>query len=196
MPNFPEITYNDFHTNFLKPYGDNFDTNFGKSNIHMGSDLIKWLRENWNYKNNVIGNENYGIDVEAFIGSNYLLKLYHTSFSKYTAVSLASSYSKITGQPARGRKKSGGQHVSWQTLAALLGHRENNGMLKELYSIKSDAPLKEKEKFLMSYITEGEYNLKPKYVSLTKTAVNSALKVLGMSFKKEKYLIAEEVEET
>ncbi len=192
VSNFPEITYNDFYTTFLKPYGEEFNVNFGKSKIQISEDLIKWLREKWNYKNNVIGSESYEIDLDAFVGSNYLLKLYHSSYSKYTAVSLASSYSKITGQPARGRKKAGGQHISWQTLAALLGHRENNGMLKELYSIKSDSPLKEKEKFLMSFITTGEYNLRPRYVSLTKTAVNNALKVLGMSFEKERYHVSKD----
>ncbi len=191
IPNFPEVTYNEFYTYFLEPYGKEFGVNFGKSKVRVSDELIRWLRENWNYKNNVIGDEVYDIDIDAFVGSNYLLKLYHSSYSKYTAVSLASSYSKITGQPARGRKKAGGQHISWQTLAALLGHKENNGMLKELYSIKSDAPLKEKEKFLMSYITTGEYNMKPKYVSLTKNAVNNALKVLGMSFEKERYLLRE-----
>ncbi len=187
VPNFPEITYNEFYTNFLAPYGEEFKINFGKSEVHISDELIRWLRENWNYKNNVLDDDIYSIDIDAFVGSNYLLKLYHSSYSKYTAVSLASSYSKITGQPARGRKKAGGQHVSWQTLAALLGHREENGMLKEIYSIKSDAPLKEKEKFLMSYITTGEYNLKPRYVSLTKNAVDNALKVLGMSFEKATY---------
>ncbi len=186
-PNFPEITYNDFYTDFLKPYGEKFDVNFGKSDVHMSDELIRWLREKWNYKNSVLGDDVYSTDLEAFVGTNYLLKLYHTSYSKYTAVSLASSYSKITGQPARGRKKMGGQHVSWQTLAALLGHKENNGMLKEMYSIKSDAPLKEKEKFLMKYITTGKYSLKPKYISLTKTAIDNALKVLGMSFEKTDY---------
>ncbi len=185
VPNFPEVTYNDFYTDFLEPYNKKFGVNFGKSNVHISGDLVKWLREKWNYKNNVINDEEKGIDIDAFVGTNYLLKLYHSSYSKYTAVSLSSSYSKITGQPARGRKKSGGQHISWQTLAALLGHRENNGILRELYSIKSDAPLKEKEKFLMQYITTGEYNLRPRYVSLTKTAVNNALRVLGMSFEKE-----------
>ncbi len=187
VPNFPGISYNDFYNNFLEPYGEKFQVNFGKSKVHLSEDLIRWLREKWHYQNKVIGSEIYSIDIDAFVGNNYLMKLYHTSYSKATAVSLASSYSKITGQPARGRKKAGGQHVSWQTLAALLGHRENNGMLKEIYSIKSDAPLKDKEKFLSNYITEGEYNLRPKYTSLTKTAVNNALKVLGMSFEKESF---------
>jgi DNA-directed RNA polymerase beta subunit len=112
-----------------------------------------------------------------------MLKLYHTAYSKFTSVSLANSYSKITGQPVRGRKRDGGQHISWQTLAALLGHKEHSGILKELYTIKSDAPIKDKEKFLMQYITHGNYKLKPKYTSLTKRAVNNALKILGMQLE-------------
>jgi len=185
VQNFPGITWNDFYTSFIGPYHEKFGVNFGKTKIDIDKKLIKWLREKWHYKNDVLGDEIYDTSIEAFVGSNYMLKLYHTSYSKFTAVSLANSYSKITGQPARGRKKVGGQHLSWQSLAALLGHRERNGVLKELYTIKSDAPIKDKEKFLMQYITTGKYNLKPKYVSLTKRAVNNALKILGMHFEDE-----------
>jgi DNA-directed RNA polymerase beta subunit len=182
-PNFPNIKYTDFYHNFVEPYGKQFNVEFGKTTVTLDQPLIDWLRDNWNYKNEVLGDDTYGTEIEAFVGSNYMLKLYHTSYSKFTTVSLANSYSKITGQPVRGRKKFGGQHISWQTLAALLGHKENNGILKELYTIKSDAPIKDKEKFLIQYITKGEYNLKPKYVSLTKRAVNNALKILGMQFE-------------
>jgi len=182
-PNFPNIKYAEFYNDFVEPYGIKFGINFGKSKVNLDKELIDWLRKEWNYKNDILGDESYGTEIEAFVGSNYMLKLYHTSYSKFTTVSLANSYSKITGQPVRGRKKFGGQHISWQTLAALLGHKENNGILKELYTIKSDAPIKDKEKFLIQYITKGEYNLKPKYVSLTKRAVNNALKILGMQFE-------------
>jgi hypothetical protein len=182
-PNFPGIKYSKFYEEFLKGYGEKYNINFGKSKINFDKDLMTWLREKWNYNNKVIGFEEYQSEIEAFVGTNYMLKLYHTSYSKFTTVSLANSYSKITGQPVRGRKKFGGQHISWQTLAALLGHKENNGILKELYTIKSDAPIKDKEKFLIQYITKGEYDLKPKYVSLTKRAVNNALKILGMQFE-------------
>jgi len=183
VPNFPKLPYTKFYNDFIAPYGKNFGVNFGKSKVQFDEDLIRWLRENWHYKNSIIGDEVYSPIVDAFIGTNYMLKLYHTSYSKFTAVSLANSYSKITGQPVRGRKKTGGQHISWQTLAALLGHKESNGILKELYTIKSDAPLKDKEKFLMQYITHGQYKLKPKYTSLTKRAVNNALKILGMQLE-------------
>ncbi len=183
VPNFPQLPYTEFYNNFIEPYGKKFNINFGKSKVHYSEDLMLWLRQHWHYKNNVLGDEVYSSELEAFVGSNYMLKLYHTSYSKFTSVSLANSYSKITGQPVRGRKKTGGQHISWQTLAALLGHKEHSGILKELYTIKSDAPLKDKEKFLMQYITHGKYRLKPKYVSLTKRAVNNALKILGMQLE-------------
>jgi DNA-directed RNA polymerase beta subunit len=183
VPNFPGITYTDFYNELIMPYSLKFGTNFKKSKVKLKSELFDWLRDKWHYKNNVISDERIDLDIEAFIGTNYMLKLYHTSYSKFTSVSLANSYSKITGQPVRGRKKTGGQHISWQTLAALLGHKEHSGILKELYTIKSDAPIKEKEKFLMQYITHGKYRLKPKYVSLTKRAVNNSLKILGMQLK-------------
>ena len=182
-PNFPGIPYTEFYENFIEKYGEEFNINFKKSTVTYKSELIEWLREKWQYKNEVFGDEIYDTQIKAFVGTNYMLKLYHTSYSKFTSVSLANSYSKITGQPARGRKKTGGQHISWQTLAALLGHKEHSGILKELYTIKSDAPIKDKEKFLMQYITHGQYRLKPKYTSLTKRAVNNALKILGMQLE-------------
>jgi len=183
VPNFPKISYTEFYNDFISRYSKKFGVNFDKSKIIYSEDLIGWLRDKWHYNNEVFADEIYETEIEAFVGNNYMLKLYHTSFSKFTSVSLANSYSKITGQPARGRKKTGGQHVSWQTLAALLGHKEHSGILKELYTIKSDAPLKDKEKFLMQYITHGNYRLKPKYVSLTKRAVNNSLKMLGMQLE-------------
>jgi len=182
-PNFPKIPYTEFYNDFISKYGEKYRVNFKKSKVTYKQELIEWLREKWHYKNEVFDDEIYETEIEAFVGMNYMLKLYHTSFSKFTSVSLANSYSKITGQPVRGRKKTGGQHISWQTLAALLGHKEHSGILKELYTIKSDAPIKDKEKFLMQYITHGKYRLKPKYTSLTKRAVNNALKILGMQLE-------------
>jgi len=182
-PNFTEMPYYKFYNNVIKKYADKFLVNMNKSNVIYTAELMGWLRDKWQYKNSILGSDSYEIDTNAFIGTNYILKLYHTSYSKYTSVSLANSYSKITGQPVRGRKKTGGQHISWQTLAALLGHKENNNILKELYTIKSDAPIKDKEKFIMEYITHGSYKLKPKYVSLTKRAVNNSLKMLGMQLE-------------
>jgi DNA-directed RNA polymerase beta subunit len=181
VSNFPNITYNQFLKEFIKPYAEEFNININKSKIKIDKELISWFRNTMQFKNEIL-NDVYETEIEAFHGMNYILKLYHTSYSKFTAVSLANSYSKITGQPARGRKRTGGQHLSWQTFAALLGHKEHNAILKELYTIKSDAPVKDKENFIMQFITKGEYNLKPKYTSLTKRAVNNALKMLGMEF--------------
>jgi len=113
---------------------------------------------------------------------NYILKLHHTSNSKYNSVSFTTSYSKVTGQPVRGRKKNGGGHISWQSLAALLAHKENNAILKELYTIKSDA-LDEKRNFILKFIRDGEYHLKDNYYSVTKKTLNNALKILGMKFE-------------
>ena len=180
--NFTDMKYKEFFEDFIEPYGDKFLINTGKEEVEISEDLVKWLRDNWHYKNRVFGNRVYSKTIKGFIGSNYWLKLHHTSYSKYTSVSFANSYSKITGQPARGRKKQGGQHISWQTLAALLAHKEKNGMLKELYTIKSDSTVTEKETFILRYVTDGGYDLNPKYSSLTKRAVNTALKLIGMEF--------------
>lgn len=182
-PNFPGISYKDFYTNFIKPYAKNFNINPDKTKIKLNPELIRWLREKWHYQNNVFEDDVYEKEILAFVGSNYWLKLHHTSYSKYTSVSFANSYSKITGQPTRGRKKQGGQHISWQTLAALLAHKENNSMMKELYTIKSDSIVSEKEAFILKYVTAGKYKLKPKYSSLTKRAVNTALQLIGMEFE-------------
>jgi len=180
--NFNKLKYKEFFDEFLDKYGSYFGIFMGKEEVEISEDLIKWLRDKWHYKNRVFGDQVYSKTIKGFIGSNYWLKLHHTSYSKYTSVSFANSYSKITGQPARGRKKQGGQHISWQTLAALLAHKEKNGMLKELYTIKSDSTVTEKETFILRYVTDGGYDLNPKYSSLTKRAVNTALKLIGMEF--------------
>lgn len=187
VPNFPKIKYKDFFNNFIEVYSQLFnDVNVGKANITISKDFMQWLRDTWKYSGNFFNNEVYETTIQAHTGYNYMLKLYHTSDSKYTSVSFANAYSSITGQPTRGRRKQGGQHISWQTLACLLGYKENNGVLKELYTVKSDAEIKEKEQFIMKYITDGEYQLKPKYNSITKRALNNALKILGMEFDEEK----------
>lgn len=184
VPNFPNIPYNVFYETFLKPYGEFFDINFGKSTFKISEDMIKWLRQQ-GYSNSVFGDEIYEMDIDAFTGSNYMLKLYHTSYSKFNSVSFAKSYSKITGMPKKGRKFGGGQHLSWQSLAGLIGHKEQNGMLKELYTIKSDTSSDIKESFLLKYISTGKYNLSNKYTSLTKQTVDNGLRLIGMRFKEE-----------
>ena len=185
IPNFPEIPYHKFYNEFIKPYFIKFygdDSKLKKRDVVISEEFMKWLREAWNFVGPFDDTEESV--VKAIDGINYLIKLHHTSFSKHNAVSFTTSYSKITGQPVRGRKKGGGQHISWQSLAALLAHTEKNAVLKEFYTIKSDA-IDEKENFLMKYIRDGEYYLKNKYNSVTKKTLNNALKMFCMSFEDE-----------
>jgi len=180
VPNFTRIEYKRLYLTFLEPYAKKFNVNLNKETVIIPEKFFKWLREKWQFK---IPFEYINeLKVQAQVSYNYILKLHHTSFSKYNAVDFTTSYSKITGQPTRGRKKNGGQHVSWQSLAAFLAHHEDNQVLKELYTIKSDA-INEKELFILSYIKNGKYYLKDKYDSVTKKTINNALKVFGLKFK-------------
>jgi len=180
VPNFTGISYNDLYLKFAEPYARKFNLNLNKENIKIKKEFFDWLRDKWNFK--MPFDYRKDIELPVQVSYNYLLKLHHTAYSKYNAVDFTTSYSKITGQPTRGRKKNGGQHVSWQSLAALLAHKEDNAVLKELYTIKSDA-INEKEMFILNYIKNGKYYLKDKYDSVTKKTVNNALKVFGLKFK-------------
>ena len=185
IPNFPEISYHKFYNEFIKPYFIKFygdDSKLKKRNIKITKEFMEWLRSAWSFIEPFTDTEES--IVKAVDGMNYMIKLHHTSYSKHNAVSFTTSYSKITGQPVRGRKKGGGQHISWQSLAAFLAHKEKNSVLKEFYTIKSDA-IDEKENFLMKYIRDGEYYLKNKYNSVTKKTLNNALKMFCMSFEDE-----------
>jgi len=187
VPNFPNIRYNKFIEEFILPYEKEFNINVSKKEkIHLDAELITYLRHNLNFESNVFPkielDSLFEQDIEAYNGYNYLLKLHHTSYSKYNSVAYTNSYSKVTGQPTRGRKRQGGQHISWQTTTALLGHGENSNILKELFTFKSDSR-EEKEAFLMKIIKDGKYYMKPKYRSNTKEAIDTALKMIGMEFK-------------
>jgi len=180
VPNFTRIKYERLYLTFLEPYAKKYNVNLNKETITIPEKFMKWLREKWQYK--IPFEYTCDLKVQAQVSYNYILKLHHSSFSKYNAVDFTTSYSKITGQPSRGRKKNGGQHVSWQSLAAFLAHHEDNQVLKELYTIKSDA-INEKELFILNYIKNGKYYLKNKYDSVTKKTINNALKVFGLKFK-------------
>jgi len=180
VPNFANLSYNTLYREFAEPYSEKFQISLKKEEVEISEDFMGWLREKYNFKGPF-----YDTDksvVKAMSGTNYILKLHHTGFSKHNSVAFTSSYSKITGQPVRGRKKSGGQHISWQSLAALLAHKEDNAILKEFYTIKSDA-VDEKENFLMKYIRDGKYHLKNRYNSVTKKTLNNALKMFCMEFE-------------
>ena len=183
IPNFQNVSYNVFFKDFVKPYFMKFDGDdrkLRKKEITISEEFMGWLRKTWGFSEPF--DDVKETKVLANDGMNYMVKLHHTSYSKHNAVSFTTSYSKITGQPVRGRKKGGGQHISWQSLAALLAHKEGNAVLKEFYTIKSDA-IDEKENFLLKYIRDGEYYLKDKYNSVTKKTLNNSLKMFGMKFE-------------
>jgi DNA-directed RNA polymerase beta subunit len=184
--NFNNISYNSFFEEFIKIYEETFDFKLNhKSSIKFDEKLINYLRNYLGFSSTIFNNDTlsgyYETEVECYYGENYLSKLYHTSNSKYNAIAFTNSYSKTTGQPTRGRKKQGGQHISWQTTAALLSHKENNNIIKELFTFKSDS-MEDKESFLMKIIKDGEYIMKDKYDSSTKKTINNALKMIGMEF--------------
>jgi len=118
---------------------------------------------------------------KCYIGYNYWIKLFHTSYSKYNAISFANSYSKSTGEPPRGRTKGGGCHISWQSTAALIGHMEGNPCSVELRTIKSDA-VQDKNNFNRKMIQNGEYIMKDKYKSPTVNTLNNGLNMLCLKF--------------
>jgi DNA-directed RNA polymerase beta subunit len=156
-----------------------------KKDITFTGAFTTYLRAFLNLENTIFRKNDiksyYETTASLQYGENYLIKLYHTSNSKYNSVSFANNYSKTTGQPAKGRKVEGGQHLSWQSTAALLSHRHDNAVLKELYTFKSDSQ-EDKETFLMKIIKDGKYNMKQKYQSVTKKTINTALKIIGMEF--------------
>jgi DNA-directed RNA polymerase beta subunit len=182
VSNFPGISYYSFIQEFVLEYEKTFEINItGKEKTVFKKELIQYLRDQ-GFKTNIFSDSE---DIEQMVqfGKNYYMKLFHTSWSKYNSVGFSSSYSRNTGQPARGRKNKGGGHVSWQTLASLLGYKANNAVLKEFYTIKSDVAISDKKIFLSTFVSEGMYFLKNKYFSQTKQALNNALKMIGMKFK-------------
>jgi DNA-directed RNA polymerase beta subunit len=182
VENFPKMSYNDFINNFVNPYEATFNVNITKKEKTIFSkELMQFMRDK-GFKTTLF-NSAQDIEQDVYFGRNYYMKLFHTAWSKYNAVGFSSSYSRITGQPARGRKNKGGLHISWQTFAALLGYKTKNAVLKEFYSIKADVAISDKKIFINSFISNGEYILKNKYFSQTKQTLTNALKMIGMIFK-------------
>jgi len=183
--NFAKISYYEL-IQVINKYEDEFSVNLtGKHKIEFGTKFMTYMRSYLNLDNTIFKKDRiesfYKAEPELFDGENYVIKLYHTSDSKYNAISFASNYSKTTGQPGKGRKAEGGQHLSWQSTAALLSHKDDNKILKELYTFKADSQ-EDKETFLMKIIKDGEYFMKDKYQSTTKKTINTALKMIGMEF--------------
>jgi len=183
--NFANIAYSEF-MKIMNEYEKVFDVDLtSKKEITFSGALTTYMRSFLNLENTIFRKDTissyYETTANLQYGENYLIKLYHTSNSKYNAIAFANNYSKTTGQPTKGRKAEGGQHLSWQSTAALLSHRHDNAVLKELYTFKSDSQ-EDKETFLMKIIKDGKYNMKKKYHSVTKKTINTALKMVGMEF--------------
>jgi DNA-directed RNA polymerase beta subunit len=187
IDNFPKISYPDFLNNFVLEYEKSFKIKIDKKDKTIFSnELLEWL-VNQGYESTMINKQNVkslgDIQQDVQFGKNYFLKLFHTSWSKYNATSFSSSYSKNTGQPARGRKNKGGAHISWQTFASFVGYKKENAVMKEFYTIKTDVSISDKNQFSNIFLHDGSYNLKKKYTSHTKLTVNNSLKMIGMEFK-------------
>jgi len=183
--NYNDITYHEF-MKIITQYEEVFNVDLTqKKKIHFSDALMTYMRQNISLENPIFKKDDisgfYNSDPVLGFGENYLIKLYHTSDSKYNSVSFT-SYSKSTGQPLRGKKAHGGQKLSWQSTASLLSHHENNAVLKELYTFKSDSQ-QDKETFIMKIIKDGSYHLKDRYESITKKTISPALKTIGMAFK-------------
>lgn len=181
MENFPGISYQEIIDTVIKPYEQEFNINIvNEEKTTFSTELMEFLRKK-NFHSSVF-KDTEPIVQNVFFGYNYMLKLFHTSFSKYNSVGLSSSFSKQTGQPARGKKVQGGIHMSWQTLVSYLAHTKNNNVLKEMYSFKSDIAIKEKSHFITKMISNGHYHMKNKTKSTTKTTLNNTLKIMGAKF--------------
>ncbi len=182
VDNFPGIKYKSFIDNFILPYQETFDTNIiEKEEIVYSKELMQYMRDR-GFTHSVFNKEvTQSVKQDVFIGYNYWIKLFHTSYSKYNAISFANNYSKSTGEPPRGRIKKGGCHISWQSTAAFIGHQEHNPASIELRTIKSDA-IHDKNNFNLKMIQNGEYILKEKYRSQTVNVLNNSLNMLCLKF--------------
>ena len=182
VDNFPGIAFKHFMRDLIIPYQEKYNINITeKTEITYSKELMQFLRDR-GFTSNVFGSDTVQeVKQEVFFGQNYWIKLFHTSYSKYNAISFANNYSKSTGEPPRGRTKKGGCHISWQTTAALMGHKENNPCSVELRTIKSDA-IQDKNNFNRKMIQDGKYIMKDKYKSPTVNTLNNSLNMLCLKF--------------
>ena len=182
VDNFPEFPYERFYNEFIKPYAEKYNLIVDKRKYTFSKELAEYVQETRGYTINGL-EEHLDVETEAYFGDSYYIKLFHTSNSKYNAVSISKTYNKMNGQPAKGRKKNGGQHISWMSNAAILGHSDNPYIGYELQTIKSDC-IANKEKFILDKIFLGEYHMKYSgYDSKTFETLNHFLaSQFGMKF--------------
>lgn len=182
VDNFPEFPYEKFYNNFIKIYAEKYNLIVDKRKYIFSKELAEYIEQTRGYTLDGL-EEHQDIETEAYFGDSYYLKLFHTSNSKYNAVSISKTYNKMNGQPAKGRKKNGGQHISWMSNNAILGHSDNPYIGYELSTIKSDC-ISNKEKFILDKIFLGEYHMKYSgYDSKTFETLNHYLAAqFGMKF--------------
>lgn len=174
VDSFPMFPYKEYYDDFISVYAAEFGIVVTKQNWIMTKELQDWIIETRGYNVNGLACTE-DVETEAFFGDSYYLKLFHTSNSKYNAVSIAKTYNRANGQPAKGRKKNGGQHTSWMTEAADLGHCDNSYIMKELRTIKSDC-ISNKDQFFLDKTYTGTYSMKTSgYDSKTNDMLNHNL---------------------
>ena len=182
VDNFPGVSFKDFTDNFLIKYEEKYEINITqKTETCYSKELMQYMRDR-GFVSNVFGaSVVQEVKQNVYFGQNYWIKLFHTSNSKYNAISFANNYSKSTGEPPRGRTKGGGCHISWQSTAALIGHKEGNPCSIELRTIKSDA-VQDKNNFNRKMVKDGFYVMKDKYKSPTVNTLNNGLNMLCLQF--------------
>ena len=181
VDNFPEITYKSFYEDFIKIYQEKYGIITEVSDYDFDPKLMDWLKRERKYEVDFMNTEEV-IKSKSFFGYSYYLKLFHTAFSKYNSVGLASRYNKTSNQPARGRKAKGGVHISWQSVAADRGHSDDSKIAPELLSVKADC-LTDKNNFIDEITYTGEYYLKESGIkSKTHTVLTHIASIMGIVF--------------
>lgn len=174
VDSFPNFPYKNYYDEFIAVYANTYNIIVNKIEYTITKELQQWIIDTRGYNLNGLASIK-DIQTEAFFGDSYYLKLFHTSNSKYNAVSIAKTYNRANGQPAKGRKKNGGQHTSWMTEAADLGHCDNSYIMKELRTIKSDC-ISNKDQFFLDKTYTGQYSMKTNgYDSKTNDVINHNL---------------------
>ena len=183
VENFTGVKFKDFINSFVFEYEKLFKINVTKKEkIVYSKELMQYMRDEIGFVSSVFGKD-YCEEVEqmAYIGKAYWIKLQHTSNSKHNALGMSKYYSTQTGDPNRGAKNSGGQKLSWQSSAALLGHDHKNPIIKEYYGVKSSA-VEDKNNYISKMIKDGEYTMKQTYYSPTTSTLNCFLAMSFMRF--------------
>lgn len=180
---FPGVTFKTFVTDFIHEYEKQFKINITqKETITYTTELMQWMRNKGFLSSVFDKNCVEEVKQEIYIGESYWIKLYHTSLSKFNALGMSKSYSTQTGDPSRGAKNGGGQHMSWQSIAALIGHQAAIDLIKEFYAVKSSAVL-DKNNYIQKMIKDGEYIMKDTYYSPTTTTLNCYLAMIFMRYQ-------------